>query len=290
MSLNKQKIKNISVIVFGNLCLALGVSLFILPHSIVNGGTSGLGVVLEGFFGFKPETVITILIWVLFFVGLVLLGKKFALKTLISTILYPIFINVFSEAEYFKNLSDQVTNPLLATLVGAVLIGFGMGIVYREGASTGGFDVICLMLKKYIRIKLSVSTLIIDSSIIILGLASLSLENALYGLLCVVLTSYIIEKITISGTSSYMAHIVSDKIEEINNYLIKDLERGTTLIKAEGGLTRKERIMIEVVFNEKEYYEIKKNIHKIDSNAFISVYKSINAYGNGFEEVFIRRK
>ena len=259
MSLHKQKIKNIFVIVFGNLCLALGVSLFILPHSIVNGGTSGLGVVLEGFFGFKPETVITILIWVLFFVGLILLGKKFALKTLISTILYPIFINLFSEIEYFKELANEVTNPLLATLVGAVLVGFGMGVVYREGASTGGFDVISLLAKKYFRIKLSLSTLVIDSSIILLGLASLSLENALYGLLCVVLTSYIIEKITISGTSSYMAHIVSDKIEEINNYLIKDLERGTTLIKAEGGLTRKERIMIEVVFNEKEYYEIKKN-------------------------------
>ena len=126
--------------------------------------------------------------------------------------------------------------------------------------------------------------------IIVLGLASLSLEKALYGLLCVLIASYIIERITISGTNSYMAHIVSEKYEEINNYLINELERGTTLIRAQGGLTKDEKIMIEVVFNEKEYYDIKKNIHNIDSNVFMSVYKSINAYGNGFEEVFIRRK
>lgn len=290
MKINKQSLKNILIIILGNFALSLATSVFILPHSIVNGGTSGLGVVLKGFFGFSPELVITISIWFLFFVGLIVLGKQFALKTLLSAILYPAFVNLFSSIEYFSYLSSQITNPLLASLVGAVLAGFGMGIVYRAGASTGGFDVLCLLLKKYFRIKLSLSTLIIDSTIIVLGLVSLSLENALYGLLCVVLTSYIIERITISGTSSYMAHIVSDKIEEINNYLLNVLERGTTLIKVEGGLTRKEKLMIEVVFNEKEYYEIKKNIHLIDSNAFMSVYKSINAYGNGFEAVYIRRK
>ena len=290
MKLTKQNIKNILIIILGNLSLSLSTSLFILPHSIVNGGTSGLSLVLEGFFNFSPEIVITIAVWFLFFVGLVVLGKKFAFKTLLSTILYPVFINLFSTLNYFQNIAYEVTNPLLAALVGAVLAGFGLGIVYREGASTGGFDVVCLILKKYFRIKLSMSTLIIDGSIIILGLASLSLESALYGLLCVVLTSYIIEKITISGTSSYMAHIVSDKIEKINDYLINDLQRGTTLIKVEGGLTRKEKLMVEVVFNEKEYYDIKKNIYLIDDKAFISVYKSINAYGNGFEDVFIRRK
>ena len=288
MNLKRQRIKNILIIIFGNFSLAVGTSLFVLPHNIVNGGTSGLSLVIEGFFGFNPSVSITIITWLLFFIGFVILGKKFAIKTLLSTILYPAFINVFTNVNYFVELSKEVTNSLLATLVGSVLVGFGLGIVYREGASTGGFDVISLILKKYFKIKLSVSTFVIDTTIIVLALASLSLENALYGLLCVLVTSYIIEKITISGTSSYMAHIVSDKIEEINNYLINELERGTTLIKGEGGLTRKDKLMIEVVFNEKEYYDIKKNIFLIDSKAFISVYKSINAYGYGFDEEFFR--
>lgn len=288
--MKKQQIRNFIVIVIGNITLALGISLFILNHGIVNGGTSGVALIIERLFNFNPVLAITILTWALFAVGFFILGKEFALKTLISTILYPFFTSIFTNVNYFMQLANQVSNPLLATLAGAVCIGFGLGITYRVGASTGGFDIVSLILQKYWKIKLSVSTFVIDTLIIAVGLISISLESALYGIICVCLTSFVIEKITISGTNCYMAHIVSDKYEEINDYLINVLERGTTLIKSEGGLSRKERLMIEVVFNEKEYYEIKRNVHQIDKDAFISVYKAINTYGNGFTEMFVRRK
>lgn len=290
MRLHKQKIINVLIIILGNLALALGTSLFVLPHNIINGGTSGVSIIVEEVFGIDPEIIIFILCWGLFIVGAFVLGKLFALKTLLSTFLYPLFVSIFANMQYFQELAIEITNPLLAALAGAFFTGFGLGIVYRVGASTGGFDVISLVLQKYFKIKLSVSTFLIDTIIIFLGLISLSLENALYGIVCVLLTAIIIEKITISGTNSYMAHIISDKSEAINNYLNNVLERGTTLIKAEGGLTKNEKLVIEVVFNEKEYYDIKKNIYMIDEKAFISTYKTINTYGNGFEEIFIRRK
>ena len=277
------------MICLGNFSLAIGTSLFILPFNIVNGGISGIAIVLQEIFEFNESIVIFIASWSLFFIGLFVLGKKFAIKTLLSTILYPIFVSILTSVDFLTNAAAEVTDPLLAALTGAILTGFGLGIAYRAGASTGGIDVINLMLKKYFNIKLSVSTFVVDTIIIVFGLISLSLEIALYGILCVLVTSYIVEKITISGTNSYIAHIVSDKSEEINDYLIHTLQRGTTLFKAEGGLTKNEKKVIEVVFNEKEYYEIKKNINEIDSKAFISVYKSINTYGEGFEEIFIRR-
>lgn len=286
--MKNNKVVNLLMIILGNLSLAIGTSLFILPHNIVNGGVSGIAIICQAFFKWNAGVTILVVDWLLFFVGLVILGKKFALKTLLSTILYPLFINAFTNIDYFSQLAKQVTNPLLACLAGALLTGFGLGVAYRAGASTGGLDIISLVLKKYFHIKLSLSTLIMDGIIILLGLISLSLEIALYGLLCVVITSYIIEKITISGMNSYMAHIVSEKWEEINSYLINTLQRGTTLIKVQGGLTKQEKVMIEIVFNEKEYYDIKKNIYAIDNKAFISVYKSINAYGEGFDEIFIR--
>ena len=290
MKFNKQNILNFLVIVLGNLSLALGISLFILPHGIVNGGTSGVSVIVEALFRIDPEIVITALCWFLFFVGLIILGKEFALKTLLSTIIYPVFLSIFVNVEYFNNLASQITDSLLASIAGAFLVGFGLGIVYRCGASTGGFDVVSLILKKYFKIKLSVSTFVMDTIIILLGLISLSLESALYGVLSVLVASVIVEKVTISGTSSYMAHIISDKAKEINDYLNNILERGTTLMKAVGGITGKEKTVIEVVFNEKEYYDIKKNIHLIDKDAFVSIYKTINTYGNGFEEFLVRRK
>lgn len=290
MKFNRQKLKEILVIILGNISLAFATSIFVLPHEIVNGGTSGVSVIVNGLFGIDPAIVITILCWALFLLGTLILGKGFAGKTLLSTILLPTFVNLFSNIGFFSNVSREITNPLLASLVGGILTGFGLGVVYRAGGSTGGFDVVSLTLKKYFKIKLSVSTFVMDAVIIIGGLFVISLEKALYGILCVLLSSYVIEKITTSGSRSYMAHIVSDKAEEINEYLIKELERGTTLFKAEGGLTRNPKLVIEVVFNEKEYYEIKRNIYLIDKDAFISIYKSINAYGNGFEEIFVRRK
>ena len=290
MKLNKKQIFNFLIVLLGNLLLSIGVAMFILPNGIINGGTSGISLIVEALFGINPEVIIFILCWVLFFIGLVVLGKDFAIKTLLSTVLYPVFVSLLTNVDYFKELANQITDPLLATLTGAVLTGAGMGMVYRCGGSTGGLDVVSLILKKYLKIKISVSTFVIDTVIITMGLVSLSLESALYGILCVLLTSYIIERITISGTSSFMAHIISDKAEEINDYLNNTLERGTTLMKAVGGISKKEKTVIEVVFNEKEYYEIKRNIYLIDESAFISIYKTINTYGNGFEEFLVRRK
>lgn len=288
MKLSKQKIINLLVIVLGNISLALGVGTFILPHNIVNGGTSGVSIIIESLFNIDPELIIFVLCWSLFFVGLFVLGKEFALKTLLSTFLFPVLVWVFTNVNIFVGLSNQINTPILASLTGAFFAGLGMGLVYRCGGSTGGFDVINLILKKYFKVKVSVSTFVMDTIIILLGFVSLSLENILYGVLCVIVTSYVIERITISGTTSYMAHIVSDKFVDINNYLNNVLERGTTLLIAEGGLTGKDRKVIEVVFNEKEYYDIKKNIYLIDKNAFISIYKTINTYGNGFEDFSVR--
>ena len=290
MKLSKQKLVSFLFIIIGNISLALGISLFILPHGIVNGGTSGISLIIESICKIEPEIIIIILCWALFFIGFLILGKEFALKTLLSTLIYPLLVSILTNVEYFVDLSNEITDSLLATLAGAVLCGFGLGIVYRNGGSTGGVDVVSLALKKYFKIKLSISTFAIDTIIIVLSLVSMSLESALYGIVCVLLTSYIIERITISGTSSYMAHIVSDKFDEINSYLNNILERGTTIILAQGGITRNDKKVIEVVFNEKEYYDIKKNIYMIDENAFISIYKTINTYGNGFEELITRRK
>ena len=112
-----------------------------------------------------------------------------------------------------------------------------------------------------------------------------SVNSSLYGIICVIVASYLIEIITIRGNSSYMMHIVSDKMELINDYIINDLERGSTIIAAKGGIHMDDKQMIEVIFNEKEYYKIKHEIQKIDKDAFLSVYKAVNVYGNGFEMI-----
>ncbi|MBR3891141.1 MAG: YitT family protein [Bacilli bacterium] len=279
----KERLINSLVIILGNTMLAIATSVFILPFNIDNGGLSGISVVLERWF--NPAVVIFVLNWVLFFLGLIFLKKDFALKTLLSTIVYPLVVNLIYYTNLAGNVIKDLNDPLLASIMAAILIGTGLGLVYKVGGSTGGVDVISVMLHKYLGIKISHSTFMIDSIIVALGLFMVSVNSSLYGIICVIIASYLIEVITIKGNSSYMMHIVSDKMELINDYIINELERGSTIISAKGGIRRDEKEMIEVIFNEKEYYKIKHEIQKIDKDAFLSVYKAVNVYGNGFEMI-----
>lgn len=280
---HKQRIINGLIIVLGNILLAISVSLFILPFDINSGGLSGISIILKDYF--DPAILILILNWVLFFIGFIFLKKEFALKTLLSTLVYPIVLNILYHSKAYDSFISELNDPLLAAILGAILSGVGLGIVYRVGGSTGGLDVISLILNKYKKIKISYSTFIMDLIIVVIGLFTVSINSSLYGVICVIITSYLIEVITIMGNSSYMMHIVSNKSKEINDYIINELSRGSTLIEVSGGINLEKREMIEVIFNEKEYYKIKHRIQEIDKEAFISVYKAVNVYGNGFEKL-----
>lgn len=279
----KQNIINGLIIVLGNTLLAIGASLFLLPFDIDSGGLSGISVILKDYF--DPAIVILILNWILFLIGLVFLKKEFALKTLISTIVYPLVVNILYHGSIYDNFVKELSDPLLAAIIGGILTGVGLGMVYRVGGSTGGLDVISVMLNKYFGIKISHSTFVMDFIIVAIGLFTVSINSSLYGVLTVIIASYLIEVITITRNSSYMMHIVSDKSKEINDYIINQLNRGSTIIDIRGGINFDQKQMIEVIFNEKEYFKIKQNIEKIDNDAFISVYKAINVYGNGFQKL-----
>ena len=279
----KEKILNSLIIVIGNSLLAIGVSLFILPFDIDNGGLSGISVIFRNII--DPALLILILNWILFFIGFIFLKKEFALKTLLSTIVYPLVVNVLYHSDIYEKVLLELNDPLLGAILGAILTGVGLGMVYRVGASTGGLDVISVILNKYKGIKVSLSTFIIDSIIVLIGVFTVSMNSSLYGIIAVIVTSYLIEAITIMGNSSYMMHIVSDKYKEINDYIINDLSRGSTILEVKGGINLDKKEMIEVIINEKEYYKIKHSIEKIDKNAFISVYKAVNVYGNGFNNL-----
>ena len=162
--MNKEKVSNALIIVLGNILLAVGISLFIIPFDIDNGGLAGISVILKKIF--DPAIVIFILNWILFFVGLMFLKKDFALKTLISTIVYPVVVNLLYHSPIYNLVLHEVSDSLLAGIVGALLSGVGLGIVYRVGGSTGGLDVIAVMFNKFKGMKISVSTFVIDFIIV----------------------------------------------------------------------------------------------------------------------------
>lgn len=277
--IQKDTIKDIGMIICGNVILAIGISFFILPLNILSGGVAGVSVALEPFLHIPAKMMIPILTYTLFIIGAFTLGKKFALNTVISSILYPILVNFFT-----STFPIQITtNPMLSSIYAGIFLGAGVGLVYRAGASTGGMDIPPLIINKYFHIPLPTLVLIIDGLTVCLGIAGYGLEAAMIGLLSVFVCSTVINKVlTFGGHAAKNVMIISKKYKEIEHSIYKDVNRGATIISAVGGYTKEERPMIMVVVTKKQLPLLQKHILQIDPEAFVIVTDTKEVQGLGF--------
>lgn len=267
------------LIVAGNALLAIGVGVFVLPIHLLSGGVAGIAVALEPWTHVDPSVMINVLTIALFLIGALLLGKKFAVNTVVSTILYPLFLTVIT-----THFNEQVTTSLLLSAVYAgVLCGMGIGLVFRSGASTGGMDIPPLIINKFTGIPLPTLVMITDGLTVCLGMATYGLEAALIGLISVYLTGLMIDKVlTIGGHDAKNVMIISKHYEEIMSKIYSDLNRGATIIKAMGGYTKEEHPIIMVVVAKKQLPALNRLIHHIDPEAFVVVTDTMEVQGLGF--------
>lgn len=271
-------VKDIVLIVMGNLVLAFAVGVFMLPSNILSGGVAGIAVLLEPFITISKTMVVTILTIGLFFVGSLCLGKKFAVQTLLSSILYPAFLTMVASSGYLVSTPD-----FLAALYGGLLAGLGIGMVFRTGASTGGMDIPPLILHKYTKIELSTLVLVVDAITVLSGFFIYGLEAVLVGLISVYTTSIGISRImAFPGRSAKAVQIISEDWQAINDRIINELSRGTTLTVAHGGYTMQEKKVIMVVLSNLEYARLIDIINEIDRNAFVIANDTTEVHGEGF--------
>ena len=274
----KRIIKDLIFVLAGNGLLALSVALFILPHDILSGGVAGIAVALHPLLHLDTTLIINAMVLGMFVLGCLFLGRSFALKTVISSVFYPMMLTVFT------SLVPQLQlNELLAALYGGLLAGAGIGLVMRTGASTGGMDIPPLILHRYTGIKVSTLVMVTDALTVLLGLFVYGLEAVLVGLVSVWATSLGIDKILTFGLGSAKAvQIISDQALQINDRIHTELDRGTTLLQARGGYTQTERTVILVVLEKKEYPKLLELVHEIDSNAFMITSEAADVRGEGF--------
>ncbi len=271
---------DIAMVVLGNIILAAGVSFFIVPNNILSGGVAGIAVALAPLCQISTTLLINGFTIVLFIVGFLVLGKQFAIKTLLSSVLYPSFLSLFSiVAAKVVFTSD----PMLASLYGGVLVGIGVGLVFRTGASTGGMDIPPLIIHKYTHISLSTLVLITDGLTVLLGLTIYGVEPALIGLISVWSTSYMINKTLLLGSSEAKSLlIISDQYEQILKQISEKLERGATILNASGGYRRDPRPVLMVVILKKQYPIVNRIITSIDPGAFVIIQDVNEVQGEGF--------
>ena len=250
-----------------------------LPSGLITAGTTGIALVVNHYTGMSIPTFVLIFNVAMLFLGYLVLGKRFAMTTIISTFAYP-------AARQMLNwlLGDVVItrDPLLCMVFSGLGLGVSLGIVIRCGASTGGMDIPPLILKHYFGIPVSLSLNVFDVCILLFQLLYHSLEDVLYGILLILIYTMVLNRFLLIGTTKTQITVVSQKSEEIRQRILQEIDRGVTLISGEGGyLRQKTQIVLSVVSN-REVPRIQRLIHSIDPESFLIVARVSEVRGRGF--------
>lgn len=277
---NKTKqFMTILCIVAGNAILAFGVAAFIIPHGFISGGVAGVALVLNHLVSIDIDIGIAIANIVLFLIGAIVIGKKFAIATLTSTILYPTFFAVFSRMDFVNNMTSDT---LMAALYAGIFCGIGIGLVIKVGASTGGMDIPPIILNKYFGLSIPVMIYVCDTTLLLLQFPSSTSDQILYGILVVMLTSIVMDKIIIIGEKQTQVMIMSPKFEEINAAIHKNLDRGSTLLESVSGHLRKNQKVVLTIISNRQLNELNELVNSIDPDAFSVVTQVNEVKGRGF--------
>ena len=275
----KAMIRSVLIVILGNMTYSLAIKLFLLPAGFITGGTTGIALTVTYFFDINMSLFILIFNIIMLLAGLILLGKKFAVTTIISSFTFPAALELYNRV-----LGDLVItdDPLLCTVFAGIGIGIGLSIVIREGASTGGMDIPPLVLNKYFKVPVSTGINIFDSLILLSQALYNPFEKILYGILLMFVYSTVIDKVMISGTSKTEVTVVSKKSREIADAILKEVDRGCTILYGEGGYTQEHTHVVLSVVSNRELPKLERLIRSIDPLSFMIVNRVTEVSGKGF--------
>ncbi len=309
--------KSIITIIIGSAILAFGYNCFISPYNIVPGGVYGLGIVLHNIFPSVQVGTFGYLFDIpLLFSAILILGRHFAGRTLFAALITPGFMNLFDRLIYPSREAMQQLDPsqllggsidlsndlILATIMGSVLVGIGQGLVLRNRATTGGTDIIAMYLQRFAGFKFSNGMLLADSVVVLLGLFVIGFgifqspdkvlevgttagwKLSLYSLVAIYITSRVVDYVIDGASYDKILFVVSSRDnEELRSFIIEDLDRSATYIKAKGMYSNNDKEMIFLVVSRKEINSVQYAIKKFDPTAFCVVTNAYNTYGEGFK-------
>jgi len=280
----KKELTNFSLVLLANIFLAFSFVMFILPLNIVSGGMGGIGVIMKSLFNIDPTIIIFILAWSLFALGWLVMGTRFALKTLLSTIVYPVFVYLFTLMTELQSITATL-DPFIGVVYGGIIGGIGVGLSFRAGGSTGGVDNIGMVIQKFTGYKVEQIIFLIDASIIIAGGIFVSLEGALMGVLAAFISMVLIDKVVVGNSSSILVYIISNQYEALNKAIHLSISRGTTLIPSQGGFTKEKKMTIQTVVSHQQYQRLRMVVNQIDPDAFMIVTNAQEVFGLGFKSM-----
>lgn len=274
-------VKKIAILLSANLMYAFAVAYFLVPSGMVSGGITGLAIGLDNGFGIPKDATVWVLQIALFLVGRFVVGRQFALTTLVCSFAYPVLFSVMTRvAERTGLLTDD---PFLCMIFAGLLFGIGIGLVLRQGSSTGGTDIIAVVLNKKLGLPISGTLYAVDALVLLTQIFFVkSAEQVLYGILFVLCYSVLLDVVLTSGKSRIQLQIISSKYEEINRMILEKFDRGSTLYRSEGGFTRTPAFAVQTIIGKRELFRMREEVLSIDGSAFIIVSQVSEVNGRGF--------
>ena len=276
---NMKLLQTVLGVLGGNAILAFSVAAFIVPHGIIMGGATGIGLLLSRVISLPLSSLILAVNAFLFVWGTLVLGKKFALTTIVSTFAYPAFLSV---AQMIPGITELTDNIMLATLYGGVLLGAGIGLIVKVGSSTGGTDILALIFHKWFHIPVAVLLYVVDFLVLGSQIFDSTSEQVLYGIMTLVLETVFMNRVMLLGKSQIQLFIISDKYDEIKERVLKEIDAGVTMVHIETGYGGREQKGVLCVIQNRKLYSVREIVQSIDPKAFITITQINEVSGRGF--------
>ena len=268
-----------SAVLAGNVILAFTVTAFIVPQGIIMGGATCVGLTIAHYLPLSLSSIVLVVNIVLFVLGALVLGKKFALTTLVSTFAYPVILYAEQQIPSFGSLTE---NRMLASVYAGVLLGIGVGIIVRVGASTGGTDILALVLHKGLHIPVAVLLYGVDFIVLGCQLPFSDMEQVLYGIFVLMTEMIVLNRVMVMGKSQMQLFIISESYEEIRRKMLRKLDAGVTMVHIETGYEKEKSQGVLCIVPDRKLFSVKEMVHEVDPKAFITISKINEVRGRGF--------
>ena len=274
---SKSTVKRHIQFVLGCFLIAVSYNLFLAPNNIVAGGVGGFAIIINYLTGIENFIVILIADALLLILSYFLLGKKKTKATILGSILFPLFVSLTSDIG--RIIEIDTNQLLLISVFGGVVYGFGAGMIYKAGFTTGGTDIINQIISKYLKISMGNSMLYCDGTIVLLTAFVFGPTHFMYSIIVLYVISFMSDRVILGVSDSKAFYIVTQEESKIKEYIIKYLNHGVTVFNAKGGYAKENQTVLMCVLPTKDYYKLKEGIHEIDPNSFFVLTDAYEVFG-----------
>ena len=274
-----EKIKEYILTTIGVALTAIALEYFFFPNDIASGGVSGIALVINDLINVEISVIVFILNALLFIVAFFVLGKSFGAKSLYATVMLSVFMWIIENLFTPGIITEDM---FLSSFFGSVILAMGAAIVFNQGASTGGTSIIAAIIDKYTGVGVGTGILMTDSIVSVMAISAFGVEKGLFGFFSVIIIGVLVDKFIDGFNTCKQVFVITKNEENIVNHITKDIDRGCTVLNAQGGYSRESVKVVYCVLDNKQFIALKKFIKEEEPDAFITVNESNEVLGKGF--------